>query len=278
VAKFIWVASYPRSGNTWLRFLIANLLIKPIESSAELNEVIPGIHRGVRAIHLFGNRTTFIKTHWAWRPDLPLREDVIGAIYIVRNPLDVAVSNANYRLLGAGERVAGMPEAERAAFQARLIDEFIAEGGDPAWRQQGMGSWDENVRSWLAKSNPVPRLVLRYEDLKDDASRQAADICRFFKLSKSPEEIAQAVERSSFRALRAMEEREIAAKQEGFFYDRQRSGAMDAGVRFINQGEAGAGAAQLSEAQRQAALERFGPTMRIAGYLERGAEPQTAAG
>lgn len=269
MAKFIWVASYPRSGNTWLRFLIANLVIKPIESSAELNEVIPGIHRGVRAMHLFGNRTTFIKTHWAWRPDLPLREDVIGAIYILRNPLDVAVSNANYRLLGAGKRLASMSQAEREAFETRLIDEFIAEGGDPTWRRQGMGTWDENVRSWLAKSNPVPRLILRYEDLKADTAKHAADICRFLNLTKTPDEIAQAVERSSLTALRAMEERKIANEAEGFFYDRERAAAVEAGRRFINRGEVGAGAARLTEAQRQAALERFGPTMRIAGYLER---------
>lgn len=276
MAKFVWVASYPRSGNTWLRFLIANLLIRPVESSAELNEVFPAIHRGVRAEHLFGPRTTFIKTHWAWRPDLPLREDVIGAIYIMRNPLDVAVSNANYRLRG-DERAASMTPEGRAAQQARLVDRFIAEGGDPAWRQQGMGGWDENVRSWLAKSNPVPRIALRYEDLRADPARHVADICRFLNVTKSPEEIEQAVARSSFDRLRAMEEREIAGRQEGFFYDRQREAALDAGLRFINRGEAGAGAASLTDAQRRAAIERFGATMRIAGYLEHDAGPAQAA-
>lgn len=278
MAKFVWVASYPRSGNTWLRFLIANLLIKPVESSAELNRVVPAIHRGVNAEHLFGPRTTFIKTHWAWRPDLPLREDVIGAIYILRNPLDVAVSNANYRLLGSGEQAAGMTAEARAARSAQLIDRFIAEGGDPVWRQQGMGSWDENVRSWMAKSNPVPRLVLRYEDMKADTARTAADICRFLSVSRTPDEIAAAVERSSFDRLRAMEEREIAARQEGFFYDDQRAGALDAGIRFIHRGEVGAGAASMTEAQRRAAVERFGATMRIAGYLERDAGEAQAAG
>lgn len=278
MAKFIWVASYPRSGNTWLRFLIANLLISPVESSAELNNLIPGIHRGVRADHLFGNRTTFIKTHWAWRQDLPLREDVIGAIYIVRNPLDVAVSSATYRLLSHGERAAGMTPAERAAEQARLLDRFIAEGGDPVWRQQGMGSWDENVRSWLAKSNPVPRLILRYEDLKADPAKHVTDICRFLNVTKTAEEVGQAVARSSLDRLRAMEEREIAGRQEGFFYDRERAGALEAGIRFINRGEPGAGAASLTATQRQAAIERFGATMRIAGYLDREAGPVQATG
>jgi hypothetical protein len=278
VAKFIWVASYPRSGNTWLRFLIANLLIRPVDSSAELNRVLPAIHRGVNAEHLFGPRTTFIKTHWAWRPDLPLREDVVGAIYILRNPLDVAVSNANYRLLGSGREAARMTPENRAARLSQLIDRFIAEGGDPVWRQQGMGSWDENVRSWMAKSNPVPRLILRYEDMKADTARIAADICRFLNVTKSQEEIAAAVERSSFDRLRAMEEREIAARQEGFFYDEQRAEALDAGIRFINRGEVGAGAASLTEAQRRAAIERFGATMRIAGYLDRDPAVTQAAG
>ncbi len=266
MAKFVWVASYPRSGNTWLRFLLANLIIKPIDSSAELDNLIPGIHRGVRADHLIGQRTTFIKTHWAWRPDLPLREDVIGAIYIVRNPLDVAVSNANYRLLGAGESVAAMSEAERAARLQRWIDGFIAEGGDPEWRRHAMGTWEENVRSWLAKANPVPRLVLRYEDLKADTGKAANDICRFLNVTKTPEEIAAAVARSSFEQLRAMEEREIAERRPGFFYTGERAGAVAAGVRFINRGEAGA--AMLSDAQRELALQRFGPGMQITGYLQ----------
>src|SRR5882757_11182682 len=40
----VWIASYPKSGNTWLRFLICNLAFGPVESAAQLNQLAPDLH------------------------------------------------------------------------------------------------------------------------------------------------------------------------------------------------------------------------------------------
>ena len=83
MAKILWIASYPKSGNTWIRFLIASLFSGSIERSIEVEHLIPDIHVGINDTHLRDDRKTFVKTHWMHHPRLPLREDTIGAIYIM---------------------------------------------------------------------------------------------------------------------------------------------------------------------------------------------------
>lgn len=274
MGKIIWVASYPRSGNTWLRFLLGHLLVERIESSAQLLDLIPDVHRGISGAHLYGPATTLIKTHWAWTPGLPLREDTVGVLYILRNPLDVLVSNLNYRLLKSGDSFAGRPPDARTAFIHDWIDRFIAEGGDPLWTRMGMGTWEENVRSWTAERLPYPRFVLRYEDLTAGAAPSLAAICRFLGIERGPAAVAAAVERSSFAALRRLEEREIAERRPGIFWDEASAAAHAEGRRFVNRGEVGAGPSLLTARQRGAALARFGPLMRRFGYLPAEAAPQ----
>lgn len=58
MARIIWLGSYPKSGNTWMRFLLANLYFEPVESSAELSSMIPDIHDSINAGHLYGDETT----------------------------------------------------------------------------------------------------------------------------------------------------------------------------------------------------------------------------
>lgn len=267
MGKIIWVASYPRSGNTWVRFLLANLLRTDIDGSAKLLETIPDIHRGISGGHLYGARTSLIKTHWAYGPDFPMREDTIGAIYVLRNPVDAMLSNLNYHLLKTSDDAAlRIPEARRSLVEAWIAD-YVDKGGDPRWIQLGMGSWEQNVASWTAAALPFPRLVVRYEDLTRNALRHADQMSRFLKLDRTPAELESAVERSSFAALRALEEREIAERRDGIFYDARNAQAHRQGLRFVNRGEVGAGEALLTEEQRRAAAERFGPAMRRHGYL-----------
>lgn len=52
MARIVWIASYPRSGNTWVRFLIANLLYKRITASSELQSFVPDVHEGSGVDHL----------------------------------------------------------------------------------------------------------------------------------------------------------------------------------------------------------------------------------
>jgi len=262
MAKFVWIASYPRSGNTWVRFLLANLLYGPIKSTAQLQELVPDIHRGVNGAQIHGNRKTLIKTHWRYIEDLPLREDTIGVIHIVRHPIDVLRSNLNYVLLRGNLAAQWRDEREREAFERRWIDDYIADGGYPRWREMGFGTWEQNVRSWARGTLPYPRLVLRYEDIRRDGAAAVTAICRFLGAEVGPAGIDAAIGRSSFEALRALEETELAESRPGIFFDPTHRASSASGLRFIS----GSKREPMTALQHERALRRFGPMMEELGY------------
>jgi hypothetical protein len=271
MGKIVWLASYPRSGNTWMRFLLANLLKgKAVEHSAEGNLLVPDIHDGITGAHLYGPRTTIVKTHWAWRPDLPLREDVVGALHLIRNPIDVMESNLNYAMTRSGDFYERSTDGDRQRQADAFIEGYIAQGGHSRFRQFGIGSWEEHTKSWGSTPASLPRLTLRYEDIVADTAGGLQRICRFLTLEKSAEEIALAVANSTKEAQRDMEDREIAAGREGVFYQRRNAAAYAAGRRFVDRttGKAGdqAGNFRASAAQKARAAERFAPLMRALGY------------
>jgi len=277
MAKIVWIASYPRSGNTWVRFLLANLLYGPVPSSTELNRVIPDIHRTISGGQLHGNRKLLIKTHWRFDPWLPLREDTVGVIYVVRHPIDVLASNLDYQVVRSPHLFTQATETERREAVRRWIEDYIAVGGDPTLLQHGIGSWSENVASWTEAPLPYPRLVLRYEDLKAATEPSLAKMAAFLEFTPDTGRIAEAVRRSSFEAMRALEEQEIRSRETGIFYSAGLEPGLARGHRFIRRGASGGQETLLTPAQRQAALERFGSTMARFGYAEPAVQAAPAA-
>jgi hypothetical protein len=266
MAKIVWIASYPRSGNTWMRFLLANLLYGPLKSSAELDKKIPAIHRGINGKHLLGNQKLLVKTHWSYSPTLPLREDTIGVIYILRHPIDVLASNLQYYLVRSPAFEAlGTEEARREAMR-RWIDEYIERGGSSRAFEFDFGGWNENVASWTGDPLPYPRLVLKYEDLKAAPTERMFDVARFLGINATETRIADAVARSSFKAMRALEEEEIARRERGIFFNDTVEASVQLGGRFVRRGEVGGQETLLTPAQRAAANARFGAVMARFGY------------
>src|SRR3954468_15898594 len=90
-----WLASYPKSGNTWLRFMAANLLFGAQTSAEALNRLVPDLHE-MSSIPAAPENPVLIKTHFACSQQLPLFGVTHGPIYIVRHPADVMVSNFHY--------------------------------------------------------------------------------------------------------------------------------------------------------------------------------------
>jgi hypothetical protein len=266
MAKFVWIASYPKSGNTWVRFLIANLLLKKVENSQQVMQQVPDIHDGIAGAHLFGKRTTLIKTHWKYWTGLPLREDTIGAIYLIRHPVEVMESNQNYALQRSGNLRREATPAEVAKLANQLVEDYIRHGGHPRFSQFGIGTWEEHVRSWTFAGIDFPRLVVKYEELKADPAAQLARICRFLDLKRTDEQIRQAVENSSRAAMRQLEEREIAEKTVGFFYQPRNATGLAAGHRFVGRSVSGDSLFKLTADQRRRAEARFLPLMREFGY------------
>lgn len=266
MVKIVWLASYPRSGNTWLRFMIANLVAGKISSSSQVMKQVPDIHEGINGHHLFGNHTVVVKTHWKYWSGIPLREDTIGAIYIIRHPIDVLESNLNYAFHRSGSLREGKEPAEIERSAARWADEYIEHGGSARFRQYGIGSWEENVRSWLWSGLSIPRLLVRYEDLLSDPGAGLTKVAKFLGSAKTADDIALAVQHSSRANMRGIEEEEIAHRNEGFFYQTRNSSGLAAGHRFVGRSASGADLFRLTQAQKEAALERFASVMKEFQY------------
>lgn len=255
----VWIASYPKSGNTWVRFMACNLLYGRQESAAAVGALAPDIHEmpgGLRAAAHAG----LLKTHFACSPSLPLAERTAAAIYVVRRPEDVLVSNFFY-----AQRSTAQADASRAAFD-RYFEEFLIHRGDPRWMRLGMGSWVENVRSWLHAPRSFPVLPIAFEDLSRDPHGVALRLAKLLRPHSTDEEIRQAVENSSFQRLREIEEADIAKKRVGIFYKPYLEPSIAAGRRFMRQGAVGAGVELLTREQRARLHEAFGPLMAQLGY------------
>ncbi len=135
----IWIASYPKSGNTLVRMLLHNYLFGEARNTDEVAERIPGLHSLLaRKIELEVNsdEQKLIKSHFCFSPQHPYAEITSGFIYIMRNPRDVLLSNARY--LGATSSIDEL---------RRFANTFIDEMGVPSWRHKNMGSWPEHVAS-----------------------------------------------------------------------------------------------------------------------------------
>src|SRR4051794_40522284 len=132
----IWIASYPRSGNTWLRFLLCAYLQGAARDSQEMESRIPNLHRG-NIDQAWAHDPVLGKTHLSWNERHPHRPESRGCIYLIRHPKDVLLSNLNYSKL---QREA---EGDRA-----FVLDFIRCGGVPGWRED-LGSWEEHAGSWI---------------------------------------------------------------------------------------------------------------------------------
>ncbi len=267
MAKIVWIASYPKSGNTWLRFLLANLLHnKPIVSSAEVKLIVPDIHEGIIGRHLWGPQTTLIKTHWAFNTQFPLREDTVGIVHLVRHPVATLESNQNYAINRSGSLTRQATEEQVAELARSFVDGFIKNGGHPQFQQHGIGTLEQHVASWSSPIIRLPRLRVRYEDLRADTAGELGRIGKFLNIERSEADIAAAVARSAFEEMRRIEALEIGKKQEGIFFQSRNEAAIEAGLRFVGRTAEGRSRYSLTEAQEDAARKRFAALIAQLGY------------
>jgi hypothetical protein len=255
----VWIASYPKSGNTWVRFLVCNLVFGLQDSAAALNHLAPDIHE-LAVVPEPPTAPVFIKTHFSLSPTLPLAAHTAAAIYVVRNPADVMLSNFHYSRRSGPATEEAQPNLEEYVYQ------YLAAHGDPRWIKARMGTWDSHVQSWLATGHSFPVLPLRYEDLLADGRNGAQQICSFLGLVRSDEEIERAVTGASFQRMRQIEEADIRSQNVGIFFKPYLQRSIGAGLRFMRAGKAGEGAKVLSAEQLQGVVATFGPFMRQLGY------------
>jgi hypothetical protein len=250
--KVVWIASYPKSGNTWVRFLLHHYLWGEPRNSLELNARIPDLHRPAGRIDTSGERL-FVKTHFALTDSLPYLAMTDRAIVVKRHPKDVLLSGANYARLTS----ARAPDAEAYARA------FIAHGGDPAWAQMGFGTWAGHLESWTTAGR-FPVLVTSYEALKADPGAGLGAMLEFVGEPVDRARLARAVELSAFDRMRDIERREKARGGESLFRGGRESLARDA--MFMNRGQTGQSLEPIAPGLDRAFDAAFGRDLARFGY------------
>jgi hypothetical protein len=186
----IFLVSFPKSGNTWTRFLLANLRFPDEPATwANINRLIPDPTGTAKRDFDRMPRPRIIKSHECFDPRYP------RVIYIVRDPRDVVLSQYHYH-----RKIRKLDDESPLE---QFVTRFLAGETCPH------GSWGQNVATWLYTSEGSPRfLLLRYEDLVADTARQLTKAATFLQLRAGLEQIAQAVERSSADRMRQMEKKQ----------------------------------------------------------------------
>lgn len=283
-----WIVSYPKSGSTWLRALLTNYL-RPSRSpqeAASINALVGGPPISRRSLlddflgmdsaelapeelrthlprfHQFlaGRMPSpsFIKAHYAYSqlddgtPILP-EAATDGVVCIVRNPLDVALSYAQYTAVTLDRIIDWMD------------DPTAAVKGPKGVLPQPLGTWSHHVSSWLEQRR-LRLHLLRYEDLHAAPAETFGAVVRFAGLDLDAEELAQAVAHSAFERLRRQED------DSGF---RER-GPM--AQRFFRAGKVGSWRASLDGGQVRKLVAAHGAMMERFGYPLEAARAPLARG
>lgn len=236
----IFLVSYPKSGNTWARFLLANL-IHPEEpaSFANIHLLIPDPGGTTKRELDRMPRPRIIKSHTCFDPRYR------RVIYIVRDPRDVALSQLHFH------------RKRKLIGDDYPLDDFVTRF--LAGQTCPHGSWGQNVTTWLATRWHQSRfLLLRYEDMMAAPARELARVAEFLGLAASFEQIAQAVERSSADKMR---ENEKAQGQRSTMIKGSRSD-----IPFVRSAKAGGWRTGLPEPQVARIEAAWGGTMSCLGY------------
>ncbi len=258
-----WLASYPKSGNTWVRFLLHSAIYGPAQSSLDIARKIPDIHRPLPFDPPSDNKI-LCKTHFALSPKHPKLAQTDKAVLIIRDPRDVLFSALNYR------RLNGLTKDQLSDEQ--YAKSFIAAQGDPQFAAIGYGTWSSHISSWQSNTT-FPVHTIRYESLKQTPADHLRALADFLGYEFSDETIAAAVKASSFDSMRAMEIREKSkqkkqpapgAKPTTLFVGTPK--ASQSKTYFMNTGHSGQSLASISPAIEQAFNKAFAEPMRKHGY------------
>ena len=184
-----FIVSYPRSGNTWTRFLIANLL-HPDEPAtfANIERLVPDSEAQSSRYFKTIPRPRVIKSHQYFDPRYK------RLIYIVRDPRDVALSYYDFQ------------RKYRQIEDGYPLSQYVSDFVGARLSSADWGTWGENVGSWIAARQKHPGFLrLRYEDMIVDTERELVKIAAFLGIEPNRQLLANTIDRSSAERMRGLE-------------------------------------------------------------------------
>ncbi|MEM8620176.1 MAG: sulfotransferase domain-containing protein [Actinomycetota bacterium] len=191
------LVSYPRSGSTWLRFMLAALVVDQEASEPQLRyevtaRAVPSVHTATVRWLLRHQDRPVVHSH------LPYSASYGRIVYLVRNPLDVAASR--FRMARSRGNFAS------ATGEREFVNEFLTYESAKRRHDRMSGAWSEHVGSWVgARAGDSRALFVRYEDLRAQPHDVLAQIARHLGLDASAAAIRRSVSLTSLDQMREIE-------------------------------------------------------------------------
>jgi hypothetical protein len=237
----VFLVSYPKSGNTWTRFLIANLVYphKQVDF-ANINQLTPDPEAMSKRDLARISRPRIIKSHQYFDPRYE------RVIYIVRDPRDVVLSQYYF-------------DIKRGAIAESLpIESYVPlfiRGED----DRPYGTWGENVASWFyVRGSHRGFLLVRYELLQSQGLQELARIAKFLGIPADEKRLAMALERSSADRMRELE------KKQAHLWSSTRETRKD--KPFVRAAKSGGWKSELPRSCVSELELAWGPLMQDLGY------------
>lgn len=277
-----WLASFPKSGNTWTRAFLANYLFggeEPVsindmdqycagdadvryyqpfleEDAAELSpEDVYAVRSQAHQMMMeHSEGSTLVKIHnrkadFAGVPTIA-PESTHGVVYIVRNPFDTAVSYANH-----------IGKSLDVAIQAMAAHDLSS----PASKNlifQDLGSWSDHVTSWTSGQG-LYMIVVFYEAMIANPVKTFEQLVSFLRVPLDQEKLMRSIEFSSFDQLAKQEANDGFAEIPPVSTD-----------KFFRQGKVGGWRDVLNKDQVEAIIRNHGPVMKRFRYLDEQGRPR----
>jgi hypothetical protein len=183
----VFFGSYPRSGSTWSRFVLFELLTGREATFESVNGTFRGVGRHADGPVVLAGGGRLISTHERYRPEYK------KAIYLVRDGRDVLLSEYAY-LKALGRFQGGLD---------KFVDAFLR------GKINGYGPWQRHICSWLESgiANTEDMLVLRFEEARSDPEKSFNRVASFLGLQVKSEDLRRIIANNSLEKMRAKEDR-----------------------------------------------------------------------
>ena len=195
------ITSFPKSGNTWVRFIIYDLLFNQhqinIDNSLEIKKKIPDLHnlkisnKKIILDKSLENKQVFLKTHFGFEKLKMMPIDKV--IIIIRHPFDVLVSLLNIYEINEKQR-------------EDMLNYFCSNYTLPNLKSLQFPSWDQHIDSWINSGKNYH--IVKYSNLVDNFENEIKNLCNFLNLEISDKKIKFIKNNTKFESLKKIEIRE----------------------------------------------------------------------
>lgn len=244
----VFLVGHPKSGNTWIAYMLAVLISKDKDhrvTMANVGNFIPVVHGRDSHIAAYAH----LPNPRIFRNEYTVHSNLYPkTIYLVRDPRAALLSYYHmYRTIFIDTPV---------TLEA-FIDEYLANGYVKTF--EPLVRWDRQVHDWTERAKYDERiLILKYEDMVTDRRTTFEKVAQFCRINYSEEDLAVAVARGSFEAMRRDEEEHGAESYPG---------ASGKGGRFIRRGKTDGWKDELNQSLTQKIEKEFSSVMKTMGYF-----------